>query len=82
MSYVDGVVTAVPTANIDDYIRHAKIAAEVFKEQGALRVVEAWGDDIPQGEITSFPIAVKCAEDETVVFSWIIWPSKKVRNSA
>lgn len=81
MSYVDGFVLAVPTAKKDEYLEMAAKCAEVFKENGALRQVECWGDDVPQGEITSFPMAVQCKEDETVVFSWIIWPSKVVRDS-
>ncbi|MBL1377807.1 DUF1428 domain-containing protein [Zobellella iuensis] len=80
MNYVDGFVAAVPTRNKEIYIHHARAAAEVFKEHGALRVVECWGDDVPQGELTSFPMAVKCQEDETVVFSWILWPSREVRD--
>ena len=55
-------------------------AAAVFKQHGALRVVECWGDDVPEGKITSFPMAVKRKDDETVVFSWITWPSKQVRD--
>ena len=80
MTYVDGFVAAVPTRNCEIYKRHAEIAAAVFKEHGALKLVECWGDDVPEGKITSFPMAVKCQEDETVVFSWIIWPSRKVRD--
>jgi uncharacterized protein YbaA (DUF1428 family) len=80
MSYVDGFVAAVPTANKELYKQHAKAAAIVFKEHGALRLVECWGDDVPEGNITSFPMAVKCNNDETVVFSWILWPSRKVRD--
>lgn len=80
MSYVDGFVAAVPTANREIYRKHAETAAVVFKEHGAARVVECWGDDVPQGKVTSFPMAVKCKEDETVVFSWIIWPSRQVRD--
>ena len=80
MSYVDGFVAAVPNANKEAFIKHAKEAAEVFKEYGALKQVECWGDDVPDGEVTSFPMAVKCKPDETVVFSWIIWPSKEKRN--
>jgi len=52
----------------------------VFKEYGALKQVECWGDDVPDGEVTSFPMAVKCKSDETVAFSWIVWPSKEIRN--
>src|SRR5262249_18728700 len=70
MSYVEGFVAAVPTANREKYRIHAEKAAVVFKEHGALKVVECWGDDVPDGEVTSFPMAVKCKKDETVVFSW------------
>lgn len=82
MSYVDGFVAAVPNENKQKYIIHAEAASIVFKEYGALRVVECWGDDVPEGEVTSFRLAVRCAENETVVFSWIIWPSKQVRDGA
>ena len=79
MTYVDGFVAAVPTANREAYKRHAEAAAVVY---GALKVVECWGDDVPEGEITSFPMAVKRKEDETVVFSWIVWPARQVRDQA
>lgn len=82
MSYVDGFVAAVPTANREAFIRHASDAAVVFREYGVLQVVECWGDDVPQGKQTSFPMAVKCREDETVVFSWLVWPSREVRDGA
>jgi uncharacterized protein YbaA (DUF1428 family) len=80
MTYVDGFVAAVPTANRELYRRHAAAAAVVFKEHGALAVVECWGDDVPEGERTSFSLAVKRQQDETVVFSWITWPSRQVRD--
>jgi uncharacterized protein YbaA (DUF1428 family) len=80
MTYVDGFVAAVPTGNRETYRRHAEAAAVVFKEHGALRLVECWGDDVPNGELTSFPMAVKCKDDETVVFSWILWPSRAARD--
>lgn len=80
MTYVDGFVAAVPTANKEKYIQHASDAATVFKDHGALKLVECWGDDVPEGEITSFPMAVQCKPDETVVFSWILWPSREARN--
>ena len=80
MNYVDGFVAAVPTANRDKYLRHAQAAAAVFKEHGALEVVECWGDDVPEGKVTSFPMAVQRRDDETVVFSWITWPSREVRD--
>jgi len=81
MSYIDGFVAAVPTANKTSYRKHAADAAVVFKEHGALSVVECWGDDVPQGEVTSFPMAVKCRDDETVVFSWVAWPSRAARDA-
>ncbi|UVM53934.1 DUF1428 domain-containing protein [Pseudomonas sp. B21-012] len=81
MSYVDGFVLAVPTANRDTFKKHAEAAAVVFKECGALKVIECWGDDVPDGKITSFPMAVKLKDDETVVFSWILWPSREVRDA-
>jgi uncharacterized protein YbaA (DUF1428 family) len=81
MTYVDGFVAAVPTANRDAYRKHAELAAQVFKEHGALTVVECWGDDVPEGKLTSFPMAVKRQDGETVVFSWITWPSRTVRDA-
>src|SRR5689334_18263253 len=80
MTYVDGFIAAVPTANRNAYKNHAEAAAVVFKENGALKVVECWGDDVPEGQLTSFPMAVKRKSDETVVFSWILWPSREVRD--
>ena len=81
MDYIDGFVLAVPTANRELYRKQAADAAPIFKEHGALRLVECWGDDVPEGEVTSFPMAVKRKPDETVVFSWIVWPSKQVRDA-
>jgi uncharacterized protein YbaA (DUF1428 family) len=81
MTYVDGFVAAVPAANREKFRKHAADAAPVFKEHGALKVVECWGDDVPDGKLTSFPMAVKCEPGETVVFSWIIWPSREVRDA-
>lgn len=80
MNYVDGFVAAVPTAHRDRYLRHAQAAAAVFRECGALQVVECWGDDVPEGKLTSFPMAVQRKDDETVVFSWVTWPSRAVRD--
>jgi uncharacterized protein YbaA (DUF1428 family) len=80
MSYIDGFIVAVPTANRDAYKKHAEDAAVVFKQHGALKLVECWGDDVPDGKLTSFPMAVKKTDDETVVFSWIVWPSRQARD--
>ena len=80
MNYVDGFVCAVPTANRDAYRKHAEVAAAVFKEHGAFCVVECWGNDVPEGKITSFSKAVQRKDDETVVFSWIAWASRSARD--
>ena len=82
MTYVDGYLLAVPTAQKDRYLEMARETAALFKKHGALRIVENWGDDVPDGKITSFPMAVKLKPDETVVFSWMVWPSKAVRDEA
>ena len=79
MSYVDGYVIAVPTDKKAEYIEIAELSASLFKDCGALSVVENWGDDVPPGEKTSFPMAVQCEASETVVFSWVVWPSKEAR---
>ena len=80
MNYVDGFVMAVPNENREAYRAHAERAAKVFKEFGALSVVECWGDDVPEGKLTSFSLAVKREPNETVVFSWVTWPSRAVRD--
>jgi len=80
MAYIDGYLVPVPTANRETYRQVAQKASAVFKEYGALKVVECWGDDVPEGKVTSFTMAVKRKEDETVVFSWIWWPSREVRD--
>ena len=82
MSYVEGFVVAVPTANKDVYRQHATEAAPMFKEFGVTRMVEAWGDDVPHGKVTDFHRAVKAKDDEEVVFSWFEYPSKAVRDAA
>ena len=80
MAYIDGFVAAVPIKNRNAYKQHAEKAAPIFKEHGALKLVECWGDDVPDGKLTSFPMAVRKKDDETVVFSWIVWPSRQVRD--
>ena len=82
MTYVEGFVAAVPTANKQAYRDHAAGAAPLFREFGATRFVEAWGDDVPDGKINDFKGAVKAKDDETVVFSWLEYPDKATRDAA
>jgi uncharacterized protein YbaA (DUF1428 family) len=79
MHYIDGYMIAVPTANKAAYLTLATQTAELFKEYGALQVVENWGVDVPDGKLTSMPLAVQKKDDEAVVFSWVVWPSQAVR---
>lgn len=81
MPYVDGFVIPVPKGKRESYRKMAEMAAPIYKEFGALKVVECWGDDVPDGKVTSFPMAVRKTDDEAVVFSWIVWPSKAVRDA-
>ena len=81
MSYIDGFVIAVPTANKQKFIDHANMADTMFVEMGATRVLECWGDDVPDGSTTDFRKAVKATADESIVFSWIEWPDKATRDA-
>lgn len=81
MAYVDGFVLAVPKKNLDGYKEMARKAGEIWKEYGALDYVEAVADDVPYGELTSFPRAVQAKDDEIVVFSWITYPSRQERDA-
>ena len=81
MSYIDGFVAAVPQENKQAYLDHARAALSLFKDHGATRMVENWGDDVPEGKITDFHRSVRKKEGEAVLFSWIEWPSKEVRDA-
>ena len=82
MNYVEGYAYAVPETIKDELISFSKKSAGYFLKHGALRVVECWGDEVPDGKITSFPLAVKKKDDEVVMFSWVEWPSKEVSTEA
>src|SRR3954454_452064 len=81
MSYVDGFVVAVPKERIEDYKAMARRAGGAWKEYRALAFVECVGDDVPYGELTSFPRAVQAKDDEVVVFSWIVYESREQRDA-
>ncbi|MGN6469433.1 MAG: DUF1428 domain-containing protein [Rhizobiaceae bacterium] len=80
MSYVDGFVLAVPTEKLEAYKKLARKAGEVWMEHGATAYVETVGDDVPYGELTSFPRAVQAKEDEVVIFAWVVYPSRAKRD--
>ena len=82
MTYIEGFVLAVPTANKDEYRKHASEAVPLFKDFGVTRMVENWGDDVPKGKVTDFQGAVQAKDDETVVFSWFEYPDRKTRDAA
>lgn len=81
MTYVDGFVLPVPKAKLDAYKEIASVAGAVWREHGALSYVECVADDVPYGELTSFPRSVMAKEDEVVVFAWITYPSREARDA-
>jgi uncharacterized protein YbaA (DUF1428 family) len=82
MSYVDGFVVPVPQGKKEAYRAASNKMRPIFERHGALRVVECWGNDVPEGKVTDFKKAVKAEPGENVVFSWVEWPSKEVRDAA
>jgi uncharacterized protein YbaA (DUF1428 family) len=81
MNYVDIFLCSVSNDKRTDYLAHANATTPIFKEFGALSVLECWGDDVPEGKLTSLPMAVKCEPNETVVFSMVTWVSKAERDA-
>ncbi len=80
MAYVDGYVIPVPTANKDAYREKAGVLLDLYKQNGAIQAFECWGDEVPPGQLTSFPKAVDLQDDETVALGMVVWPSKEVRD--
>ena len=78
--YVDGYVVPVPKSNLDAYRRMAEKAGKIWIEHGALEFTECAGDDVPPGKVTSFPQSVQLKDDETVIFSWIVYDSRESRD--
>jgi len=81
MAYVDGFVLPVPVARLADYRKLARKAGKIWLEYGALAYTECVADDVKPGKLTSFPQSVKLKPDETVIFAWIVYPSRKVRDT-
>ncbi|MFC2248643.1 DUF1428 domain-containing protein [Labrys portucalensis] len=81
MTYVDGFVVAVPKQNLEAYEEMARLGGQVWMEHGALSYVECVADDVPYGEVTSFPRAVQAKEDEIVIFSWVTYRSREERDA-
>lgn len=82
MTYVDGFLLAVPTKHKQDYISMSEKIATIYKDHGALSVCETWSNDVPEGKLTSMHKAVMRKPDEGIVFSWVTWPNKSVRDEA
>ena len=78
--YVDGFVLPVPKKNLEAYRKMAEIGCQVWREHGALEYVECVADDVKPGKLTSFPQAVLAEPEETVVFAWIVYPSREERD--
>jgi uncharacterized protein YbaA (DUF1428 family) len=81
MSYIDGMIAAVPTANKDAYREYARATAAIFKDHGATGCTDTWSDDVPDGKVTDFRRAVLATADENIVFSWVTWPDKATRDA-
>ena len=79
-NFVDCMLAPIKTSSKSAYVDKARQEAEIFKRHGALQVVECWGADVPDGELTSMPMAIKLEADETVLLSWILWPSREARD--
>ena len=82
MAYIEGFVVAVPAANKEAYRHHAEGVLKHFKDLGVTRMVQTWGDEVPDGKVTDFKGAVQARPDEVVLLAWLEYPSKAVRDAA
>jgi uncharacterized protein YbaA (DUF1428 family) len=80
LMYVDGFVIPVKKSRLDEYKKMAELGSKVWMDHGAVSYCETIGDDVPYGELTSFPRAVQAEEDETIIFSWVVYPNKATRD--
>ena len=80
MAYIDGFVVPVPRRNLDQYKKMARTMGKVWRDHGALSYTETMADDVKAGKLTSFPQAVKLKPGELVVFSWIVYKSRRDRD--
>jgi len=81
MAYIDGFVAPVLPGKREAYAELAREASNIFLEHGAIQVVESLSDDVPHGKLTDFYRAVAAEDEESVAFSWIVWPSKEARDA-
>ncbi|MEO0863851.1 MAG: DUF1428 domain-containing protein [Pseudomonadota bacterium] len=81
MAYIDGFMAAVPKANKAEFEKWVAVVHPAIEEFGATAIVDAWEDDVPDGQVTSMRMAVAADPDEKVIFSWIVWPDKKTRDN-
>jgi uncharacterized protein YbaA (DUF1428 family) len=82
MTYITSFATPVPIANKQAFVDFVRADWEMFKGYGALSITETWGEDVPDGKVTSFPLAVQKKDDEVVALSWIVWPDRETANAA
>ncbi|WP_300530020.1 DUF1428 domain-containing protein [Maricaulis sp.] len=80
MQYVDVYIAAVPIENKAAYIALGEASAQIFKDVGALMCVDAWEDDVPEGELTSFSMAVQRKDGEAIATGYVVWPDKETRD--
>ncbi len=81
-NYIDGFILPIPKAHLDEYRKVAKQVAEIWKEYGAIAYFEFQGDDMSLEGTRSFLEAAEVKDDEEIIFGWVLFPSKEVRDSA